>query len=61
MKSSTRRCRRSSSRRWRKGVAIELLNHPDGVHAFDILTDDARTREIIKRAVEFSGEHSGAN
>ena len=41
-----------------KGVSIELLNHPDGVHAFDILTDDARTREIIKRAVEFSREHS---
>ena len=41
-----------------KGVAIELLNHPDGVHAFDILTDDARTRAIIKRAVEFSGERA---
>ena len=39
-----------------RGVTLELLNHPEGVHAFDILTDDARTREIIHRAVEFSKE-----
>lgn len=34
-------------------VSIELINHPTGVHAFDILTDDPRTREVIRRTIEF--------
>jgi acetyl esterase/lipase len=40
------------------GVTLELLNHPAGVHAFDILTDDARTREVIGRTLAFIREHS---
>ena len=32
---------------------LELMNHPRGRHGFDILDDDARSREIIARAVAF--------
>ena len=32
---------------------VDVLNHPRGSHAFDILDDDPRSREIIGRAVEF--------
>jgi len=32
---------------------IEVMNHPDGRHAFDILEADDRSREIIRRAIEF--------
>ena len=32
---------------------IDVLNHPRGRHAFDVLDDDPRSREIISRAVEF--------
>ena len=35
------------------GVNLELLNHPAGEHAFDIVTDDARTRQIIARTLAF--------
>jgi hypothetical protein len=31
---------------------IEVMNHPGGRHGFDILDDDARSREIIARAKE---------
>jgi acetyl esterase/lipase len=34
-------------------VGLDLLNHPTGRHAFDILDDDARSREIIARTIEF--------
>ena len=34
-------------------VNLELLNHPAGEHAFDIVTDDARTRQIIGRTLAF--------
>jgi hypothetical protein len=34
-------------------VPIELLNHPTGEHAFDVRNDDARSREIIGRTLEF--------
>jgi len=33
---------------------LELMNHPAGRHGFDILDDDARSREIIARAVAFA-------
>jgi acetyl esterase/lipase len=36
---------------------IECLNHPAGHHAFDLLDDDDRSREIIKRAMEFVQSH----
>ena len=39
-----------------QGVNIELLNHPGGEHAFDIVTDDARTRQIIGRTLAFLRE-----
>jgi len=32
---------------------LDLLNHPAGQHGFDILDDDARSREIIARTIEF--------
>jgi acetyl esterase/lipase len=34
-------------------AAIDVMNHPAGRHGFDILDDDARSREIIARTVEF--------
>jgi len=34
-------------------VSIELMDHPQGRHGFDILDDNARSREIIARAIEF--------
>jgi acetyl esterase/lipase len=34
-------------------VAIEVMNHPDGQHNFDVLNADARSREIIGRTIEF--------
>lgn len=36
-----------------KGAALDLLNHPDGRHGFDILDDDARTRQVLRRTLEF--------
>ncbi|MDQ3799874.1 MAG: alpha/beta hydrolase [Acidobacteriota bacterium] len=36
-----------------KNVSIEVMNHPAGVHGFDNQTDDGRSREIIRRALEF--------
>jgi acetyl esterase/lipase len=32
---------------------LEVMNHPTGVHAFEALTDDPRTRDIIKAAITF--------
>jgi acetyl esterase/lipase len=32
---------------------IDVMNHPNGRHGFDFLDDDARSREIIVRAVDF--------
>ena len=34
-------------------ASLDLMNHPDGRHGFDILDDDARSREIIARTLEF--------
>ena len=39
-----------------RGATLDLLNHPDGRHGFDILDDDARTKEILRRALEFLKE-----
>lgn len=38
---------------------VEVLNHPTGRHGFDILDDNDRSREIIRRAVEFVRAHTG--
>ena len=32
---------------------IDVMTHPDGHHAFDVQDDDARSREIIARTLEF--------
>jgi acetyl esterase/lipase len=34
-------------------ASLDLFNHPAGRHGFDILDDDARSREIIARTIEF--------
>jgi hypothetical protein len=39
-----------------KGAALDLLNHPEGRHGFDILDDDPRTRQIIGRTLGFLHE-----
>lgn len=38
------------------GVELELLNHAAGEHGFDIVNDDARTRQIIARTLAFLRE-----
>lgn len=38
-------------------ISIDLMNHPEGLHAFDILNDDARSREIIRATLEFIKAH----
>jgi acetyl esterase/lipase len=37
----------------KQNVPFELLTHPDGRHAFDILDDDARSRQIVARTLAF--------
>lgn len=34
-------------------ACLDVLNHPTGRHGFDILDDDARSKEIIARTLEF--------
>ncbi len=36
-----------------KGTTLDLLNHPEGRHGFDILDDDARSKQIISHTVKF--------
>ena len=36
-----------------KGAALDLLNHPQGRHGFDVLDDDARSKQIIGHTLEF--------
>ncbi|MCL4523267.1 MAG: prolyl oligopeptidase family serine peptidase, partial [Acidobacteria bacterium] len=36
-----------------RNLSIELMEHPQGRHGFDVLDDNARSREIIARAIEF--------
>lgn len=35
------------------GVDVQLHDHPTGQHGFDIRDDDARSREIIRAALDF--------
>jgi len=37
----------------KKNVTLELFNHPTGHHGFDIEDNNARSREILKRTIEF--------
>ncbi len=41
-----------------RNIELELMNHPTGMHGFDILNEDERSRAIIRRTVEFIREHS---
>jgi acetyl esterase/lipase len=36
-----------------KGATLDLLTHPEGRHGFDILDDDARSRQTIERTLAF--------
>jgi acetyl esterase/lipase len=36
-----------------RNLPLELMTHPSGQHGFDILDDDARSREIIDRTLAF--------
>jgi acetyl esterase/lipase len=41
-----------------KKATIDFSNHSVGQHGFDVLDDNQRTREIIKRTLDFIREHS---
>jgi acetyl esterase/lipase len=43
-----------------KNVPLEFWNHPEGVHGFDSQTDDDRSREIVKAALDFMKTHLAA-
>jgi acetyl esterase/lipase len=36
-----------------RNVPLDLMTHPEGHHGFDILDDTPRSREILRRTVEF--------
>ena len=38
-------------------VPLTFMNHPAGMHGFDILNDDQRSREIIQATIEFIKSH----
>ncbi len=40
-----------------KNVPVTFMNHPEGVHGFDMLNDTERAREIIRATLEFIKEH----
>jgi acetyl esterase/lipase len=40
-----------------RGAEVDLLNHPGRHHAFDILDDDERSRDIIGRTLQFLRRH----
>jgi acetyl esterase/lipase len=42
-----------------KNASIIVANHPQGVHGFDNQTDDDRSREIIRGAIDFMKLHLG--
>jgi acetyl esterase/lipase len=43
-----------------RGVAVELFNHPEGEHGFEVHNDTPRTREAVVRTVEFLRWHLAA-
>jgi dienelactone hydrolase len=45
----------------KQNLPFELLNHPDGRHAFDILDDDTRSREIVARTLAFLKSNLGSD
>jgi acetyl esterase/lipase len=45
----------------KNNVSLEIFNHPDGHHGFDIEDNNERSREILKRTIEFIKTHSWRN
>lgn len=43
----------------KQNINIEFINYVEGEHAFDVLNDQERTREIIKRTLDFIKSHLG--
>jgi acetyl esterase/lipase len=41
-----------------KNASVEVINHATGHHGFDIEDDNERTREIIRRTLEFIKAHN---
>jgi acetyl esterase/lipase len=41
----------------RQNAPLDVMNHPEGRHGFDIVDDDARSREILRRTVDFLQTH----
>jgi acetyl esterase/lipase len=41
-------------------LAVELVHHPDGHHAFDVADDTDASREVIRRVLAFLDGHLGA-
>lgn len=41
------------------GVAVDFYHHPEGLHGFDVLNDDARSRAIVRHALAFLATHLG--
>lgn len=39
------------------GAPVQLETHPEGRHAFDILDDDDRSREVIQASLVFMPAH----
>lgn len=44
-----------------RNATIDVANHSQGVHGFDNQNDDARSREIIRRVIDFMRTHLGLN
>jgi acetyl esterase/lipase len=42
------------------GATLDLLNHPEGRHSFDILDDVPRSKQIIRRTLAFLKDHLAA-
>jgi acetyl esterase/lipase len=42
-----------------RNAAVTVVNHPRGVHGFDIQNNDERSREIIEEAIDFMQHHLG--
>ena len=42
-----------------KNLAIELINYPEGQHGFDLYDDNDRSRQIVRRALQFMRENLG--
>ncbi|HKF58245.1 MAG TPA: alpha/beta hydrolase, partial [Blastocatellia bacterium] len=41
-----------------RNIMLDFCNHPGGRHGFDVLDDNDRSREIIRRTIDFIKTHS---